>query len=160
MEEKGENCKASSTLKSLGWVGRVLLDGWKGAAPLHCRRKGVPYAWGTTFGCRGVMLTLIGREGVFPFNWDNLFRGRFGACCLNFLWVGLRFSEVGTTTARPALWFGEAIFLGLERRWYCPYVLTKLGWVQHTRIGHGQSGLMLVGECGSNSVRLMLAASR
>lgn len=46
---------------------------------------------------------------MLPFICDNLFRGTFSACCLDFLWVGLRLSEVGTTTARPALWFGEAI---------------------------------------------------
>lgn len=45
----------------------------------------------------------VGRGGVFPFDCENLFRGTFNACCLNFLCVGLRLSEMGTTTARPAL---------------------------------------------------------
>ena len=88
IEEKGENCKASSTFKSLGWVVRVLLDGCKGATPVDCRRKGAPFdclAGDAGNGCRGVISAFISRGGVLPFNCDNLFRGTFKACCLDFL---------------------------------------------------------------------------
>ena len=68
-------------------MGRIPLDGWKGATPVDCRRNGAPFtclAGGAVSACRGVMLTFIGREGAFPLHCDNLFRGTFNACCLDF----------------------------------------------------------------------------
>ena len=44
----------------------------------------------------------MSRGGVLRLNCEKVFRGRLKACCLYFR-VGLRVSEVGTTTARPAL---------------------------------------------------------
>lgn len=96
----------------------MAFDWLAGDVPFDCRGFANPLVYGATVG-----VPFKDRPGIMLVDCDDDRRGELNAFCLTFPLGWLRLSPTGTTTASPALWFGDDI-VGIQNARLCfPWVV-------------------------------------